>query len=142
MLVACVVAAANPVNGWVFSLITIVLVTLPMTLTTVIVQNVQARRSKPDSAVNAVATQAPEGENAAQLAEVPAAPLRAKDFKIRGFIHLSLGIGVLTLAIVNLVIAQTLPLWTKMLAEPFWCIIAFCSSVSFVLASTNFSRAK
>lgn len=141
MLVAFVVAAANPVNGWVFSLITIVLVTLPMTLITVIVHNVQARRSTPVSEVQAAPAPTPEGENAAQVAEVPVAPLGAKDVKIRGWIHLGLGMGVLTLAIVNLMLLQSEDSWGRMFAEPFWWIIALCSSVSFILASTNFAKA-
>ena len=142
VLVAFLVSVVNPINGWVFGLITIVIVTLPMTLITVIVYNVQARRSTPESLVKAEPASAPEIEHASQVTEVPLRELRAKqDFKNRGWIHLSLGIGILTLAIVNLVIAQTLPLWTRMFAEPFWWIIALCSSVSFILSSTNFTKA-
>ena len=141
MLVALAAPSFSPSNGWVVSLITIVIVTLPMTLITVIVHNVQARRSTPVSEVKAEPTPAPEGENASQVAEVPDAPLGAKDFKVRGWIHLSLGIGILTLAIVNLILLQSEDSWGRMFAEPFWWIIAACSIVSFILSSTNFTKA-
>jgi anaerobic C4-dicarboxylate transporter len=142
VLIAFVVSVVNPINGWVFGLITIVIVTLPMTLITVIVHNVQARRSTPESLVKAEPASSPEGEHASQVTEVPLSLLRAKqDFKNRGWIHLSIGLVVLTVAIVNLFIAQTQPLWTRMFTEPFWWIIAACSSVSFVLANSNFFKA-
>lgn len=145
VLVAFLVSVANPINGWVFGLITIVIVTLPMTLITVIVHNVQARRSRPESLVKAESTPA------AQTSEVPARAVAAeglesdsrsaKDFKAAGRVHLGIGLVVLTVAVVNLFIAQTLPLWTRMFAEPFWWIIAACSIVSFVLANSNYYKA-
>lgn len=142
VLVAFLVSAVNPIIGWVFGLITIVIVTLPMTLITVIVHNVQARRSTPESLVKAESVSAPEGEHASQVTEVPLRVLRAKqDFKNRGWIHLSLGIGILTLAIINLILLQSEDFWGRMFAEPFWWIIALCSSVSFILSSTNFAKA-
>lgn len=150
VLIAFVVAAANPINGWVFSLITIIIVTLPLTLITVIVQNVQSRRMRAaivesakniqeedtrQDAANAAKTDINVVDSAVDL---PTAP----EYRLMGRVHLGIGIGVLGLAIGNLIWAQTMPLWTKMFVEPFWWIIALCSSVSFLLANTNFNKAK
>ena len=141
VLIAFVVAAANPVNGWVFSLITIVLVTLPLTLITVIVQNVQARNSKPAASSSAAepGPLATESDNAAPALEPVDEDMRSK-YKARGWVHLCLGIGILALAIVNLVILQSEDYWGKAATEIFWWIIALCSSVSFILANTNFAK--
>jgi hypothetical protein len=141
VLIAIVVSVANPINGWVFGLITIVIVTLPLTLITVIVQNVVTRRNPPAA------------EPKTASAEVDTAPLEAasdmddaleaaRSFKVAGRVHLGIGLFVLILAVVNLFIVQTLGVWTRMFAEPFWWIIAACSIVSFVLANKNFYKAE
>lgn len=131
VLIAFVVSVANPINGWVFGLITIVIVTLPLTLITVIVQNVVSRRNPPPAEPK---TASAESDTAPQEA--------ARSFNIAGRVHLGIGLFVLILAIVNLFIAQTLGAWTRMFVEPFWWIIAACSIISFVLASTNFTKAR
>ena len=141
VVIAFVVSVANPINGWVFGLITIVIVTLPLTLITVIVQNVVSRRNPPPAeskTTSAEADAAPQ-EAASDLDDPQEA---ARSFKVAGRVHLGIGLFVLILAIVNLFIAQTLPLWTRMFAEPFWWIIAACSIVSFVLANKNFYKAE
>ncbi len=131
VLIAFIVSVVNPINGWVFGLITIVIVTLPLTLITVIVQNVVSRRNPPPAEPK---TTSAESDTAPQEA--------ARNFKVAGRVHLGIGLFVLILAVVNLFIAQTLSMWERMFAVPFWWIIAACSIVSFVLASTNFTKAR
>ena len=148
VLVAFVAPGFSPSNGWVVSLITILLVTLPLTLITVIVQNVISKRSTPIAEVKVDFEQVAEpaalaNPVASNAEEVQDSESRSpKNYKNAGWVHLQIGLVVLTLAVVNLIIVQSQPLWTRMFAEPFWWIIAACSSVSFIIASTNFSRAK
>lgn len=141
VLIAFVVSVANPINGWVFGLITIVIVTLPLTLITVIVQNVVTRRNPPAAEPK---TTPAEADTAPQEAtrDRDDSQEEARSFKVAGRVHLGIGIFVLILALVNLFIAQTLPLWTRMFAVPFWWIIAACSIVSFVLANKNYYKAE
>ncbi len=138
VLIAFIVSVVNPINGWVFGFITIVIVTLPLTLITVIVQNVVSRRNRPPAEPNTV----PAGPSALPAEPDAEQQEAARSFKVAGRVHLGIGLFVLILAVVNLFIAQTLPLWTRMFAEPFWWIIAACSIISFVLASTNFTKAR
>jgi anaerobic C4-dicarboxylate transporter len=141
VLIAFVVSVANPINGWVFGLITIVIVTLPLTLITVIVQNVVTRRNPPpaESKTTPAEAHAAPQSPASDMGDTQEA---ARSFKVAGRVHLGIGLFVLILAVVNLLIAQTLPLWTRMFAEPFWWIIAACSVVSFVLANKNYYKAE
>lgn len=141
VLIAFVVSVANPINGWVFGLITIVIVTLPLTLITVIVQNVVTRRNPPAAEPK---TTPAEPDNAPQESarDMDDPQEAASSFKVAGRVHLGIGLFVLILAVVNLFIAQTLPLWTRMFAVPFWWIIAACSIVSFVLANKNYYKAE
>ncbi len=142
VLIAFVVSVANPINGWVFGLITIVIVTLPLTLITVIVQNVVTRRNPPAAEPKTTPAEA-EADNAQAAASDMDDPQEAaRSFKVAGRVHLGIGLFVLILAVVNLFIAQTLPLWTRMFAVPFWWIIAACSIVSFVLANKNYYKAE
>ena len=141
VLIAFVVSVANPINGWVFGLITIVIVTLPLTLITVIVQNVVTRRNPPPAEPK---TTPAEAETAPQEAasDTDDSQSAARSFKVAGRVHLGIGLFVLILAVVNLFIAQTLDMWTRMFAVPFWWIIAACSIVSFVLANKNYYKAE
>ena len=84
---------------------------------------------------------ATEGEKPAPALEPVDEDMRSK-YKARGWVHLCLGLGILALAIVNLVILQGQDYWSRMFAEPFWWIIALCTSVSFILANSNFTKAR
>lgn len=136
---AIIVSAVNPSNGWVAGLMTILLAVLPMFVIKAIISAWQSSGNQSDTdAGSVVAEQSGSTVTDEHVIERTA----ESEFKFRGWVHLVLGSVILVFSIVQLVAAQSAPLWTKMFAEPFWMIIAMCSVVSFLLAASNFSKAQ
>lgn len=142
-------ALAFGTPGFFVGVFSLVFVALPMTIVWAIMRVVSANKVTADDVAVAEKESAEEDASEAQPKSDTSSPEanqtieeQVKEKRFLGYFHLVAGCIVVIVAVTQLVILQSAGMWTQMFWVPFWWIILFCSSVSFLLSAGSFRKAR
>lgn len=144
-----VLALAFGTPGFFVGVFSLVFVALPMTIVWAIVRVVSANKVPPDDVAVTEKESAEVGASDAQpKSDTSSSEAKqtieeqVKEKRFLGYFHLVAGCIVVAVAVTQLVISQSHNMWSQMFEIPFWWIILFCSSVSFLLSAASFRKTK